>query len=62
MAYIHKSPFEEFSFHAREYDSVAPISKIPITLRWKQVKQYMATFIGGSAEQITVPILYGIKH
>ena len=40
---------------------MAPIAESPITFRWKQVEQYMATVIGDSVEQITVPFLYDIR-
>ena len=62
MTSIYKSPFKPFSFHSREYEIMAPISKSPITFGWKQVKQYMTTVTGDSVEQITVPIPYDIGY
>ena len=41
---------------------MTPISKRPITFRWKQVIQYMTSITGDSVEQITVPILYYIRY
>ena len=54
--------FKPFSFHSREYEIMAPISKSPIMFGWKQVKQYMTTVTGDSVEQITVPIPYDIRY
>ena len=57
---IYQSSFKTFSFHSREYEFMAPVSKRPITFRWKQVIQYKTSGTGDSLEQIRVPILYNI--
>ena len=59
---MYKSPFKPSSFHSREYEVMAPISKTPITFRWKQDIQYMTSVTSDSVEQITVPILYYIRY
>ena len=59
---IYKSLFKPFGFCSREYDVTTPISKSPITFRWKQVIQYMTSVTSDSVEQITIPILYYIRY
>ena len=41
---------------------MAPISKSPVTFRWKQVIEYMTSVTSDSVEQITVPILYYTRY
>ena len=59
-----KARLKRFSFHSRVYEVMVPrppVPKSPITVRWKQVMQYMTSVTSESVEQIKVHILYNVR-